>query len=167
MAAANEASSPPTATEPRTPTSTPQSPGTVTPAHQCRICRASFCQPLGCGHVYCVECLGPRHNAAPGKAGCPECDRNNPTPPRTVTPEPKAEPEFDYRRVRTVRQIQHTHGMVKVLFLLNLLSLAFLIAIGIVFAVIVSRLVDTGSSLAEQLQMGPVGNSPLSPAKHW
>lgn len=53
------------------------------------------------------------------------------------------------------------------LFLLNLLSLAFLIAIGIVFAVIVSRLVATGSSLTEQIQMGPVGNNPLSPAKHW
>ncbi|KAK2042356.1 hypothetical protein LZ31DRAFT_556105 [Colletotrichum somersetense] len=55
MTAPNEVSDTPAAAGPRTPTSTPQSPGTPTPVHQCRNCRLSFCQPLGCGHVYCNE----------------------------------------------------------------------------------------------------------------
>ncbi|OHW92270.1 hypothetical protein CSPAE12_09098 [Colletotrichum incanum] len=86
MIALNETSDAPTTAEPWTPTSTPQSPGTMTPSHQCRNCRVSFCQPLGCGHVYCNECLGPRHNLAPGDTGCSECDRAIPTPPKTLTP---------------------------------------------------------------------------------
>ncbi|EFQ31379.1 uncharacterized protein GLRG_06523 [Colletotrichum graminicola M1.001] len=93
MTAPDEASDTPAAAGPRTPTSTPQSPGTPTPAHQCRNCRASFCQPLGCGHVYCNECLGSPHSLAPGSTGCPECDRRKVTPPKPLTPEPKFEHE--------------------------------------------------------------------------
>ncbi|UQC85935.1 uncharacterized protein CLUP02_11434 [Colletotrichum lupini] len=81
-AAANDTNVPAAGTEPRTPTSTPASgsasPG-VAPAHQCRQCRASFCQPLGCGHVFCDECAGPHHQ-------CPECNRRP-----VVSPKPSIE----------------------------------------------------------------------------
>ncbi|KAK2025032.1 hypothetical protein LX32DRAFT_643108 [Colletotrichum zoysiae] len=96
MTAQNEVSDTPAAAGPRTPTSTPQSPGTPTPVHQCRNCRVSFCQPLGCGHVYCNECLGPPHTLAPGSTGCPECDGTKSTPSKLLTPEPKAEHETDH-----------------------------------------------------------------------
>ncbi|OHE92233.1 hypothetical protein CORC01_12469 [Colletotrichum orchidophilum] len=76
MDATNDTDALAPAAEPRTPMSTPASgpasPG-VTPAHQCRQCRASFCQPLGCGHVYCNQCVGLHHI-------CPECDRHTIVP---------------------------------------------------------------------------------------
>ncbi|KAK0380041.1 hypothetical protein CLIM01_02588 [Colletotrichum limetticola] len=110
-AAANDTNVPAAGTEPRTPTSTPASgsasPG-VAPAHQCRQCRASFCQPLGCGHVYCNECAGPHHQ-------CPECNRRpvvspKPSiekPPKTTYPSEDGlfDPIFQKRidsRIRTI-----------------------------------------------------------------
>ncbi|KAK1722494.1 hypothetical protein CaCOL14_006187 [Colletotrichum acutatum] len=89
-ASANDTNVPAAVAEPRTPTSTPASgsasPG-VAPAHQCRQCRASFCQPLGCGHVYCDECAGPRHE-------CPECNRHPVVSPKPSTEVSKILPPF-------------------------------------------------------------------------
>ncbi|KAK1675328.1 hypothetical protein BDP55DRAFT_632490 [Colletotrichum godetiae] len=114
MAAANDTNALAAVAEPRTPTSTPASgpvsPG-VAPVHQCRQCRASFCQPLGCGHVYCDECAGPHHK-------CPECDRqlvppkpsSSEKPPKTTTPSEDGlfSPVFQKRianRIRTMYYI--------------------------------------------------------------
>ncbi|KAK1980634.1 hypothetical protein LZ30DRAFT_119880 [Colletotrichum cereale] len=141
MIAPNEASDAPAAPEPRTPASTPQSPGTATPAHQCRNCCVSFCQPLGCGHVYCNECLGPSHNLAPGNTGCPECDREKATHPKPLTPEPKVEHEPDHElRERYLKRTRRLSWILLAMIALNMVLSVLLLYTGAGLASTVSRL---------------------------
>ncbi|KAF9880533.1 hypothetical protein CkaCkLH20_01575 [Colletotrichum karsti] len=73
-------------------------------SHQCRECRASFCQPLSCGHMYCDECLPP-----PRLSGCPECRRQSianrppvqPSQPSQPVPQPEPKSNHDIERDTT------------------------------------------------------------------
>ncbi|KAK1967448.1 hypothetical protein LZ32DRAFT_648019 [Colletotrichum eremochloae] len=143
MAVSNELIDPPAAAEPRTPTSTPQSPGTPIPAHQCRGCRVSFCQPLGCGHVYCNDCLGPPHSLSPGKMGCPECDRSDATPPTPLMPEPKIEHEPEPNPKRTRQPSWLLVGILVSITVLNIVFAVFLIISGILMASDANRVMST------------------------
>ncbi|KAK1990384.1 hypothetical protein LX36DRAFT_620823 [Colletotrichum falcatum] len=122
MIAPNEADDTPAAALPKTPASTPQSPDTVTPAHQCKTCRTSFCQPLGCGHVYCNECLGS------GNTSCPECGRGNEMPRKSLTPEPKVEHDADDESGEQYpRRSSRLFCVLLVMLIVNMASLALLI----------------------------------------
>ncbi|KAL0943069.1 uncharacterized protein CTRU02_200955 [Colletotrichum truncatum] len=95
-----EPGTPPASTRSGTqsPTNTGAPKDTAEHNHQCRACRASFCQPLNCGHVYCEECLPPSSR----QEGCPECKRQSaPSPPRTARPPPGPKPATDVEAQQT------------------------------------------------------------------
>ncbi|OLN87108.1 hypothetical protein CCHL11_06553 [Colletotrichum chlorophyti] len=104
------------------------------PAHQCRDCRASFCQPLTCGHVYCDKCFR-KHES------CPECRHltsspTSPTSPPTVSPDYGKEYTRDNKRDDNLilhERIHRINWMVTTQFVLLMLELG----VSFVLAVIV------------------------------